>query len=239
MAPEERFWYRVGYALERAVLPSPPKERRLASLAGREPRVRSRRAASPSASRKTPLSAGREDGDGERLAPDNLVSAGIAVLAGGLLDAWQPRRKTGFTRLLWAGAAGAAAALLLDVVRPLLRGQPELPIFDRGTGDRLLAGVGQGLIYGAVVEPRVPGPSLLKGALYGSAEYAADAAGGLSSLLGAHAPQRRLLFVGRILEEIDPRDRMFVEHLAFGIALALLYGSSPSSNGILPEDDDE
>jgi hypothetical protein len=41
-----------------------------------------------------------------------------------------------------------------------------------------------------------------------------------------------------MLEDIDPHDRVYVEHLAFGIALAILYGSSPSSNGMFEEDDE-
>jgi hypothetical protein len=165
------------------------------------------------------------------------LSVGIAALAGRLLDVWRPRRRAGFVRLMWAGASGAAAALILEAVRPLLRGEPDLLAFDRDTGDRILAGLGQGLLYGAVIEPRVPGPAVLKGALFGSAEYAADAAGGLVHVLGAHAPLRRLPLVGRMLEEIDPRDRVYLEHLAFGIALAVLYGSSAPSKGIVSEDD--
>jgi hypothetical protein len=90
-----------------------------------------------------------------------------------------------------------------------------------------------------VIEPRVPGPSVLKGALFGSAEYAADAAGGLVRILGAHAPQRRLPFVGRMLEAIDPHDRVYLEHLAFGVALAILYGSSVPSNGMFADEADE
>lgn len=221
MSSEESFWFRVGYALESAKLPSAPREpQRVAGLAERPRRERG-------------------EPSGSSVVTDQLVTAGITALAARLLDAWQPRRKVGFKRLLWAGAAGAAAALLIDVLKPVLRGQPELPMLDRDTGDRLLAGVGQGLLYGAVVEPRVPGPSLLKGALFGSAEYATDAAGGLAELLRAHAPLGRIPLVGRMLEDVDPRDRVYVEHLAFGIALALLYGASPSSNGILPDDEDE
>lgn len=224
MASEENFWFRVGYELERAKLPSAPVEGGLlGGLAARAARERAR----PSVHA------------GEGLVTEQLLTAGITALAARLLDAWQPKRKAGFKRLLWAGAAGAAAALLLEVMRPILRRQPELPILDRDTGDRVLAGLGQGLIYGAVVEPRVPGPPLLKGALFGSAEYAAHAAGGLAHLLRAHAPLGRIPFVGKILEDIDPRDRVYVEHLAFGIVLALLYGSSPSSNGMAPEDDDD
>ena len=65
------------------------------------------------------------------------------------------------------------------------------------------------------------------------------AAGGLVGLLGAHAPQRKLPFVGRMLEEIDPHDRVYLEHLAFGVALAVLYGSSEPSNGIVSDEDDD
>ena len=137
-----------------------------------------------------------------------------------------------------AGAAGAAAALLVELVRPLLHGDAGLPILDRATGDRLIAGVGQGLVYGALVEPRVPGPALVKGALYGSVEYAADPIGGLSTVFGSHTPQARIPGVGEFLDGMDPHDRAYLEHVVFGIALALLYESSSSSNGIAPEDDE-
>jgi hypothetical protein len=226
MTSEDGFWYRVGYALERARRPSTRRERgRLAGLTER-------------ASEET-LDAAEEraesNGSGGFLS-EQLVTAGVAALAGRLLDVWEPKRSVRFSRLLWAGAAGAAAALLVDAVRPFLRGEPNRPVFDRATADRLIAGVSQGLLYGAVIEPRVPGPTVLKGALFGSAEYAADAAGGLVRLLREHTPHGRLPVVGRMLEEIDPHDRVYLEHLAFGIALAVFCGSAPSSNGA--EDDE-
>ncbi len=174
---------------------------------------------------------------------DDIVASGATAVVAKLLDGWKPRRKTAMLRLLHAGAAGAAAALLVDLLRPLLRGGSAVGPLDRQTGDRILAGIGQGLVYGAVVEPRVPGPTLVKGALYGTAEYAADPAGGISRLLGAHAPQHRLPLIGHMLEDLDPRDRVYVEHLIFGVALALLYGSgsasSPSSKGIRIDVEDE
>jgi hypothetical protein len=223
MSSDENLWYRIGYALERAKVPSAARERPRAA--------RPRRARA--GTRPEPRDASAD------FLGDDLVMAGIAALAARLLDAWQPRRKAGFKRLAWAGAAGAAAALLLDVLKPMLRGRPELPALDRDTVDRLLGGVGQGLIYAAVVEPRLPGHPVVKGALFGSAEYAAAATGGLAHLLGAHAPQGRLPLVGRFLEDVDSHDRELVEHLAFGVALALLYGSSPSSNGMEPVDESE
>jgi hypothetical protein len=244
MAPEESFWYRVGYALERGRRPTAPREwKRLAGLAERASRAHAandhlvdeetspRRSTSRSSDTSTNH---RADG----FPVEQLVSVGIAALAGRLLDVWRPKRRTGLLRLVWAGASGAAAALLVDALRPFLRGEGG-PIFDADTGDRILVGLGQGLLYGAVIEPRVPGPSVLKGALFGSAEYAAEAAGGLVGLLGAHAPQRKLPFVGRMLEEIDPHDRVYLEHLAFGVALAVLYGSSEPSNGIVSDEDDD
>ncbi len=227
---EEGFWYRVGYALERARAPSAPREwQRLAGLAERASRA-SFGDAEPRVGKN-----GRAGG----FVTEQLVSAGVAAVAGRLLDVWRPRRHVGFSRLLWAGASGAAAALMVDAVRPFLRGEPNRPVFDRETGGRLLGGVAQGLLYGAVIEPRVPGPSVLKGALFGSAEYAADAAGGLVTLLRSHTPHGKLPFVGRMLEDIDPHDRVYMEHLAFGIALAILYGSSPSGNGASEEDEDD
>lgn len=223
MSSEESLWYRIGYALESAKIPSAAPER---TGSNRSVRARGRRRAAEPSPR-------------EGFLGDDLVTAGIAALAARLLDSWQPSRKAGINRLVWAGAAGATAALLLDVLKPILRGEPALPALDRDLADRLLAGVGQGLVYGALVEPRVPGPALVKGALFGSAEYAAEAAGGLAHLLRAHTPQGKLPFVGRIFEDADPRDRAYLEHLAFGVALALLYGSSASSNGTDAKDEGE
>lgn len=248
MASEESFWYRVGYALERGRRPSAPREwKRLAGLAERASRARAANEHldphvddGEEAARRHPrrLNGTSARHAAEGFAFEHVVSVGIATLAGRLLDVWRPRQRTGLRRLVWAGASGAAAALLVAALRPFLRGE-SVPVFDRDTGDRVLVGLGQGLLYGAVIEPRVPGPSFLKGVLFGSAEYAAEAAGGLVGLLGAHAPQRKLPIVGRLLEEIDPHDRVYLEHLAFGVALAILYGSNESSNGIVSDEGDD
>ncbi len=168
---------------------------------------------------------------------DLIVSGAVAVIAKAL-DAWRPRKKTGILRILKSGAAGAGAAVLTDVLRVVLSGRTEGSALVDMTVERLLAGAGQGLVYGVVVEPRIPGPALLKGALYGTAEYAVDPVGGLGRLLGPHAPIRRAPVVAQLVEGIDLGERGYVEHVSFGIALALLYGSRPSSNGIEVEADE-
>lgn len=222
MSPRQSIWFRLGHALERARPGGAAAGKTVAGLAER----RTERAPSK-----------RKDATRALPSTDELIDAGIAVAVDGLLGAWGRRRRPGFSGLVRAGAAGAGAALLVDLLRPLLRGNAELPVIDRQTADHLIAGVGQGLVYGAVVEPRVPGPALVKGALYGSVEYAADPVGGLSHLLGSHTPQGRLPVVGEILEGVDGHDRAYLEHVVFGIALALLYELSRSSNGILPDED--
>lgn len=212
MSSDSNIWYRVGYALERA--------------RGRE--------------------ASREDGNGARRprerdeeggtdlwpSADDLVATGIAALAGRVLSAWRPARKVTFTRLLRAGLAGAGAALLVELVRPLLNGRTELPELGADTGTKMVSGMSQGLLYGAVVEPRVPGPPLFKGAVFALAEYLADPAGGLSHLLGPHTPHGSLPVVGDMLTDLEPGEREYLEHLAFGVALALLCGTGPSVNGL-------
>ena len=224
MASEQSIWFRIGYAIERARRSPPGAKRSLTGLAERVARP-PKRSAEPSPEDVWPSA-------------DELIDSGVGMVVARALKAWQPRRNVGLVRLLRAGAAGAGASLLLDLIRPLLSGRTELPTLDKHTADRILAGAGQGLVYGGLIEPRVPGPPLLKGALYGSAEYATDPVGGLSHVFGAHTPQGRIPGVTHLLEQLDPHDRAFLEHLVFGIALALLYGSSPSSNGIRMDADD-
>jgi hypothetical protein len=224
MPSKKSLWFRLGYALERARSPAPTAGQRLEGLAKR---VRGSAVRRP------------KDEDGAGGSADELLTAGLVLVAGKLLDAWRPRRGVRFSGLLRAAAAGAGAALALDLVKPLLRGRPELGALDRSTVDHVLAGLGEGLVYGAVVEPRLPGSALLKGAVFGSVEYAADAAGGLTHLVGAHTPYARLPMVGRLLEDLDPHERDYVEHLVFGIIVGLLYGASPSSNGTRVGEDDE
>lgn len=226
MPHKKSLWYKVGFALEKARQAPASGGKALASLKDRT------RPAEEKSSRKI------QNPESWPTA-DELVASGAAALAGRVLDGWRPRSRGGAARLIRAGIAGATAAFVVEVVRPFLEGRIEAPTLDRELVDRLLVGAGQGLVYGGVVEPRIPGPAMVKGALYGSAEYAVDPMGGLSHLLGGHAPQGRLPVVASLLEDLDGHDRAYVEHVAFGIALAILYGSSPSSNGIRVESGEE
>ncbi|MEJ2206833.1 MAG: hypothetical protein P8170_22320, partial [Gemmatimonadota bacterium] len=62
-----------------------------------------------------------------------------------------------------------------------------------------------------------------------------DPVGGMGRLLGPHAPLRRAPVVAQVLEGIDVGERGYVEHVTFGIALAVLYGSRPASIGMVVE----
>ena len=224
MSSKQSVWYRLGYALERSRQAPASGARKLATLKDRRPAERSkerpRRALNPT----------------EWPTADQLVASGAVALVAKALDAWRPTRKAGLTGLLKAGLAGAGAAVVVELIRPLLSGKAELPELDEETVNRILVGAGQGVVYGAVVEPRLPGAPLLKGTLYASAEYALNPMGGLGRLLGPHAPLRRVPVLGHLLDELNDHDRAYLEHLAFGVTLAMLYRSSPLSSGILEDD---
>ena len=114
------------------------------------------------------------------------------------------------------------AAFLAELVRPALTGKKaETPLEEELT-DILLAGAGRGLLYAALVEPRIPGPALLQGTAYGGLEYALSPWGGLSELAGSSAPQAKIPALSILLKDRGA-DEQLVEHVAFGVALALLY----------------
>lgn len=215
MSSDPSIWFRLGYALERA------RSGRDAATERGERRP------------KTALdSSARDAGQPAWPSADDLITSGLTALAAKLLDAWRPARRVSLPRLLWAGAAGAGAAFMLELLNPLLRGHAEVPEADRETGARILAGVGQGLLYGAVVEPRLPGPAVVKGVTFGLAQYLAHPAGGLTHLLGAHTPQGRLPIVADLLGEVEPAERDYIEHLVFATALAVLYGETLSEGDV-------
>jgi len=225
MSSKKSVWYRLGFALERARQAPATGARKLATLKDRRP------AAREDEGRRRPTN------PAEWPTADQLLASGAVALAAKALDVWRPRGKTGVGSLLRAGLAGAGAAAVVELVRPLLSGRAEIPRLDEDTVNRILVGAGQGIVYGGVVEPRLPGAPVLKGTLYASAEYALDPLGGVGRLLGPHAPLRRVPVLGHLLEDVDAHDRAYLEHLAFGITLAMLYRPRSLSNGISGDDE--
>lgn len=228
MPSDQSLWYKIGYALERT-RQTPDRSRQV--LAGLAERTRAGKAAEKAKPRfpapeRWPTA-------------DDLVAAGAVALAGRLLRAWKPRARPGVVGLARAAAAGAAAALLVEWVRPLLGGTTRGEGNDPELVERMLAGAGQGLLYGGVVEPRVPGPAVLRGALYGSAEFALDPLGGLTRTMGKHGPLGRFPVAVHLLEDLRGHPRTYLEHVLFGISLALLYGTTEERSGIRVELRDE
>ena len=216
MADQEGLWYRLGYGLEQArgtavrggALRS-LAERRRDNVAPREP-------ARPAA--------GKSGGGGEE-GYDALLAALAAALGSQALRLVPPRRRPGLGRLLKAGAAGAGAAVLREVLRPLLAGRHDGRTLQEAVGDAAVAGSARGLLYGALVEPRVPGPRLVRGLLFGYVEYLASPWGGLTRIAGKSAPHRHVPVLSALYDDLPPEEDTLADHLLYGLALAALYGA--------------
>lgn len=246
MADSSNLWYRIGYALETAR--DAPRAAAEAVQDGRRAaadRLEEARSGGRSVLRKMgsarPRKPGRGDdssevaesdgGDGLRDLPgvELLLSVGTGTVVSRLLGLWSPRHRPALSRLVRAAAAGAGASVLRELLHPLLRGEPRLPSWEEGMGERMAAGAARGLLYGSVAEPRLPGPSLVRGATYGTVEYLLSPYGGLKGVVGKHAPHRRIPLLATVVEELEPGEETFLDHLAYGVALGLLYGDDDSS----------
>jgi hypothetical protein len=218
MSESPGIWFRIGYALESA------RQQPLKRLRGLEER---RAAAVPNddeegddASQSLPARGLTQDD-----ALNALVTAAAGALAGRVIGLVPAKSTPGMRALVRAGFAGAGAALLRELAGPLLKGRLELPELGSGSKDAVLAGAARGLLYGSLLEPRLPGPPAVQGALYATIEYAASPWGGVASLLGDRAPHRRIPLLAGLLEGYATDDDGYMDHLVFGIALALFYRS--------------
>jgi len=264
MADQDSIWFRLGYTLENTLQRTsrPPRLRSPAErdLERDEPRA-ARKVGAPRRSRPEPPAEPDLVDDVERDVEDTeldaasgfagflksasptgepwdaVISAVGAALVGRLLDAMPRKRRPGPIRLLHAAAAGAGAAIVRELLRPVTPGAPDdRPLADRARG-AALTGSARGLLYGALVEPRLPGPPVMRGALYGWVEHLVSPMGGLITLAGARAPHRNIPFVSAFFEELEQADdETLVDHVLFGIGLAALYGARPAD---VDEDDDE
>lgn len=223
----DSIWFRIGYTLERARSASASSPSRLRALAERLPGPGGDKDETGTVERpgRARRAIDRETGrDGDSTALDALLVAGGGALVARVLEWWAPRRHPGVLGLLKGGAAGAGAALVRELLHPLLHGELRAPELDGELGEQLLAGVARGLLYASIVEPRLPGPDLARGLVFGTAEYVVSPWGGLTSLLGRRAPHRRIPLVSSLFEGHEPGEDTFVDHVAFAVALAVLYG---------------
>lgn len=217
-------WYQLGYALERAKA-SPTQDRiqllgeKLAAFrdggqGARTPAVRGRKR----------VPAGEVSG-AETL--DWILASVSGALVARALREWKPRRRPGVGLLARSAAAGAAAMIFQELAHALLSDDPrESARRSRTLGDRLVSGVARGLVYGAVAEPRLPGPPVLRGVAFGTAEFLLSPLGGVGKLLGKEAPYGRIPLLRLLVEDVSVDQDGYVEHLVFGLALALMAGET-------------
>jgi hypothetical protein len=147
------------------------------------------------------------------------LAAALAAAGGKAVERWVRRRRPSLGRLIRGAAAGAGAAGIVHLARHLLHEGGEADLTDE-----LLAGAGKGLAYAAVLEPFLPGPPALRGALVGTLEYLTVPWGGALSRLQNLSPARKLPIVGVLLEAGDAEDDPYLAFLLYGLALGLLYG---------------
>ena len=176
----------------------------------------------------------KDDTGDSALNTDALVIAAAATLGAELMKRWPGRRKVNLLHYVRGGASGAAAALAVEVLKPLLSGVDSAD--PTQMSDRALTGVGLGLVYAAALEPRLPGTPILRGALLGAASYLLTPLGGITRVLRPLSPHRKVPILSGLLEQEEPADHTFVEALTLGIILGLLYESGDSS-GITYEEE--
>jgi hypothetical protein len=223
MADSSDLWYRLGYALESARHGKPARS--LRGLSARRPPESARRAKdAPRKAAEPGGGHGGGQGAGEPSALDLALAAGAGTALARLLEVWPGRGGPGVIGLARAALAGAGAVLLRQTLAPLLEGELRAPTWSEGDmGERLAAGAARGLVYGGLVEPRLPGTPLLRGLGFGAAEWALSEWGGLRGIFAGHTPYRRLPVVGSALGDAQAGEDTLVDHLAYGAALALLY----------------
>lgn len=217
-------WYQLGYALERAR--SAPTQERIQSLGEKLAAFRREGQGARPAPRSGAGSAAAESPRGAETL-DWVLASLSGALVSGLLREWKPRRRPGPGLLARAAGAGAAAMIFQELAHVLLSDDPGAAARrSRDLPDRLVSGVARGLVYGAVAEPRLPGPPVVRGVLYGTAEYLLSPLGGIGRLLGKEAPYGRIPLLRTLVQDTGPESDGYVEHLVFGLALALMAGET-------------
>lgn len=201
--PSKNIWYQLGYALEtaRRQVPAP---------------------------RKVSKKPGKTDETRTPSAVDQLLTAGGGVVAHKVISVIAGD-SPGTLRMARAALAGAGAAFALSLIRrpngSLGNGQAPDPALE------LLVGAGRGILYSSLVEPRLLGPPVFRGATFGVMEYIASPMGGLDGILGAASPHRTLPVLSVLFASDDAPSGSLTHHMAFGAALGLLYGGGRTRRG--------
>jgi hypothetical protein len=170
---------------------------------------------------------------------DAVIAAGAAALAGRFIDSLPRKRRPGVLGLVRGGAAGAAAALLRELARPIITGVAREQPFGEAARGAALAGAARGFLYAGLIDPRVPGPPIVRGAAYGLVEHLVSPWGGLTTIAGPRAPHRTIPFLADLFEDFEPSDDTLVDHLVFGIALAAIYGAWSGDEAEVEGEDEE
>ncbi|MFW5952474.1 MAG: hypothetical protein ACOCVZ_10200 [Gemmatimonadota bacterium] len=163
------------------------------------------------------------NGEAADIADDGTVSSAALMAASAwLLSRFLRPRPVSWPRV---ALAGVAAAGLSDFVGRALAERPQPGDEPYATdSDELMARLGAGVAiaagYAALLYPRLPGPPLLRGLLFGALEVAAAPSGGLVRLAretpGVKFPLETLALP--VDEDAGP-----AAHMAFGLGLGLFY----------------
>ena len=221
--PSKSIWYHLGYALESA-----RQGARSAQEVQSAGKVRS--------AKKTPPTGKGRSAERRPVSStvDQLIATGTGILGDRLFSIVAGRRPGGL-RMTRAALAGAGAALALSLFRNGKNGKPEVGQSPHDATAELLTGAARGMLYGAVLEPRLPGSPLLRGATFGVMEYVTSPFGGLDGILGASSPHRIMPIVAALLGPSDSGAGSgavsMADHVAFGVTLGLFYGEGSARRG--------
>lgn len=153
---------------------------------------------------------------------DTIENAALAALVAWLLSRIFRPRDVSWPRVVFAGIAATALADLVGRARDDSPAPGRLPYAE--DPEELMGRFGAGIAitagYAALLYPRIPGPPLFRGLAFGALEIAAAPRGGLVRL-ATEAPG--LKFPLKTLALPIDEDASPISHLAFGLALGLLY----------------
>ena len=166
------------------------------------------------------------------------IASTVASLALSTFRSWRKGGRVTTGALLRGAAAGAGAAGVVFGLARLARKDEDAIGQDESAAagliddliDRLLAGAGRGLVYAALLDPLLPGPPIVRGALAGTADYLALPLGGLFSRLQSLSPIRRVPVISALLDTGEADDDSYITFLAYGLVLGLLYGDPPAES---------